>query len=59
LVKRHHPDTGHASDPEMIRKVNASYRLLLDYIAVYQHSLVLFSAPAGALSGCERFTSPR
>lgn len=30
LVKRHHSDSGHASDPEIIRKVNASYRLLLD-----------------------------
>jgi DnaJ-class molecular chaperone len=38
LVKRHHPDAGNASDPEVIRKVNAAYRLLLDYVTAYRFS---------------------
>lgn len=35
LVKIHHPDTGNADDPDVIRMVNASYRLLLDYVSAY------------------------
>jgi DnaJ-class molecular chaperone len=35
LVKRHHPDTGNTDEPEMIRKVNAAYRVVLDYVATY------------------------
>lgn len=38
LVKRHHPDTGNASDSEMIQKVNAAYRILLDYVTEYRFS---------------------
>lgn len=38
LVKRYHPDTGNADDPELIRKVNAAYRILLDYVAEYRFS---------------------
>jgi curved DNA-binding protein CbpA len=38
LVKRHHPDSGNADDPMTIRKVNAAYRLLLDYVAEYRFS---------------------
>ena len=38
LVKRHHPDTGNAGDPEIIRKVNAAYRVLLDYVSTYRFS---------------------
>jgi len=38
LVKRYHPDTGNASDPEMIQKVNAAYRILLDYVTEYRFS---------------------
>jgi len=38
LVKRHHPDTGNSSDPEMIRQVNAAYRVLLDYVSGYRFS---------------------
>jgi DnaJ-class molecular chaperone len=38
LVKQHHPDTGNVSDPEMIRLVNAAYRLLLDYVNAYRFS---------------------
>ena len=38
LVKRHHPDTGSDGDEEMIRKVNAAYKLLLDYVAAYRFS---------------------
>lgn len=38
LVKRHHPDTGNTDEPEMIRKVNAAYQVVLDYIAAYRFS---------------------
>lgn len=38
LVKLHHPDSGNSSDPKMIRKVNAAYRLLLDYVSAYRFS---------------------
>lgn len=38
LVKRHHPDTGNTGDQEMIRQVNAAYRVLLDYINAYRFS---------------------
>ena len=38
LVKRYHPDTGNEQDQENIRKVNAAYRVLLDYVADYRFS---------------------
>ena len=38
LVKRYHPDTGNDCDGEMIRKVNAAYRIVLDYVSVYRFS---------------------
>ncbi len=38
LVKRYHPDTGNSKDPEMIRKVNAAYQIVLDYLAAYRFS---------------------
>lgn len=38
LVKRCHPDTGITDEPEMIRKVNAAYRVLLDYVTGYRFS---------------------
>lgn len=38
LVKRYHPDAGNADNPEMIRNVNAAYRVLLDYVADYRFS---------------------
>lgn len=38
LVKRYHPDTGNVDDPDTIRKVNAAYRVLLDYVAEYRFS---------------------
>jgi DnaJ-class molecular chaperone len=38
LVKRHHPDTGNTDDPETIRKVNAAYRVLIDYVTAYRFS---------------------
>ena len=38
LVKRHHPDTGNAVDPDMIRKVNAAYRTVSDYVSGYRFS---------------------
>lgn len=38
LVKHHHPDSNPASDPKIIRQVNAAYKLLLEYIAEYHFS---------------------
>jgi len=38
LVKRYHPDSGNAEDEETIRKVNAAYRVLLDYVTEYRFS---------------------
>jgi DnaJ-class molecular chaperone len=38
LVKRHHPDTGNTNEPEMIRKVNAAYQIVLDYVTAYHFS---------------------
>ena len=38
LAKRHHPDTGNVDDQETIRKVNAAYRVLSDYVASYRYS---------------------
>lgn len=40
LVKLHHPDSGNDINPEMIRKVNAAYRLLFDYVNAYRFSFV-------------------
>lgn len=38
LVKRYHPDRGVANDQEIIREVNAAYRVLLDYVSEYRFS---------------------
>lgn len=38
LVKRYHPDSGNDEAPDEIRKVNAAYRVLLDYVTEYQFS---------------------
>lgn len=38
LVKRYHPDGDGPGDEEMIRQINASYRLLSEYAASYQFS---------------------
>lgn len=38
LVKRHHPDADGTADEEMIRKINAAYRLLSEYVAAYSFS---------------------
>ena len=38
LVKRHHPDAGVASEPEIIRQINAAYRILLEYVSEYRFS---------------------
>ena len=38
LVKRYHPDTGNVSNPEIIRQVNAAYRILHDYTTAYRFS---------------------
>jgi DnaJ-class molecular chaperone len=41
LVKRHHPDSGNAVDKETIQRVNAAYRILLDYVAEYRFSFAV------------------
>jgi DnaJ-class molecular chaperone len=38
LVKRLHPDAGNADEPEQIRKVNAAYQVLQEYIGQYSYS---------------------
>lgn len=38
LVKMHHPDAGAVADPERIRSINASYRVLMEYLAQYRFS---------------------
>jgi DnaJ-class molecular chaperone len=38
LVKRHHPDAGAMSGPEVIRQINAAYRILQDYVTDYRFS---------------------
>ncbi len=38
LVKRYHPDTGNPDGEETIRKINAAYRVLLDYVTEYRFS---------------------
>jgi len=38
MVKRYHPDTGNTDEPEMIRKVNAAYQIVIDYVAAYRFS---------------------
>jgi DnaJ-class molecular chaperone len=40
LVKRYHPDTCNTIEPEMIRRVNAAYQVVLDYVAAYRFSFV-------------------
>lgn len=38
LVKRHHPDVDVAAEPEAIRRINAAYRVVLDYLVDYRFS---------------------
>jgi curved DNA-binding protein CbpA len=38
LVKQYHPDAGDEQNPELIKKVNAAYRTLLDYVEPYRFS---------------------
>lgn len=38
LVKKHHPDAGVEPDHDRISKINAAYRVLLDYIESYRFS---------------------
>lgn len=38
LVKRYHPDTGAEGDTVHIRKVNAAYRVLREYVESYRFS---------------------
>ena len=38
LVKRYHPDAGNEDEPGRIRKANAAYRVLRDYVESYRFS---------------------
>lgn len=38
LVKQHHPDNGSAANEETIRRINAAYRILQDYVTMYRFS---------------------
>ena len=38
LVKRYHPDAAGSGDGEMIRKVNAAYRIVQEYVTGYRFS---------------------
>lgn len=38
LVKRHHPDVGATTEPDAIRKINAAYRIVMDYVSEYRFS---------------------
>jgi len=40
LVKRYHPDSGNDNGQETIRKVNAAYKVLSDYISGYRFSFI-------------------
>jgi DnaJ-class molecular chaperone len=37
LAKSHHPDRGGGSDPAAMRRINAAYRVLLDYCSGYRY----------------------
>lgn len=37
LAKNHHPDRGASNDPEAMRRINAAYRVLLDYCTNYRY----------------------
>ncbi len=36
LVRRHHPDKGEVADGEKIRRINAAYKILSEYVGDYQ-----------------------
>ncbi|NMC73516.1 MAG: J domain-containing protein [Geobacteraceae bacterium] len=38
LVRRYHPDCGVQEEPKQIRRVNAAYRVLRDYVESYRFS---------------------
>jgi DnaJ-class molecular chaperone len=38
LVKRFHPDVGKEGMPEQIRKINAAYQVLREYVEAYRFS---------------------
>lgn len=38
LVKRHHPDAGSTGPVDQIRKVNAAYQVICDYVSRYSFS---------------------
>ncbi len=38
LVRRYHPDAGNEGEPEQIRRINAAYRVLREYVESYRFS---------------------
>ncbi len=38
LVRRHHPDSGAATDSDLMCEINAAHRVLLDYCLNYRYS---------------------
>ena len=38
LVRQYHPDTGDDADPALIRKINAAYRIVTEYVTAYRFS---------------------
>lgn len=38
LVRMYHPDVGNDDEPEQIRRVNAAYRVLREYVEAYRYS---------------------
>lgn len=40
LVKKHHPDAGGDADPEEMRRINAAYRVLVEYVSDYRFSFL-------------------
>jgi hypothetical protein len=38
LVRRYHPDGGESHDPELIRAINAAYKVILGYVENYRFS---------------------
>lgn len=37
LVKQHHPDAGGGSEPDLIRRINAAYGIVSDYVTAYRY----------------------
>lgn len=58
LVKRYHPDAGNMADPERIRRINAAYRILADYVGAYRFKRSSTPSAPRRGSGCSLRTIP-